>query len=349
MGVNGSKTVTLAAAPLTVGAYTVEAAGSGVTAVKTVQIVSTAGAIPSVTDTISAASLAAVPNTIAPNVPGSTTNRSSLRAVFQNSSNQAIQNVRVRFDFVPPKLGSGEQISTDTTIVYSDSNGVALAEYIAGARSSPTNGVQIRACYSRTDAELANGACPNYVQTNLTVASSPLAITLGDNNLMTKGNNSLTYVKLLDVAVADSAGYAVDGAVLSVSVDIGKYRKAASYDATSPNQIWCLNEDSNRNGFLDFGEDKNGSGTLEPRKADVVVSFFGSNKTDASGRATIRVEWAQNFATWLQYVVKVTTNVAGSEGTVEKAYTTQFLKDDEENGSFRIPQYGFVLDCANPD
>jgi hypothetical protein len=250
---------------------------------------------------------------------------------------------------------------------------------------------------------------------------------------MEKGNGGLTYIKDFDIAVADSAGYAVDGAVLSVSVDIRQYRKAPAFDAPG---VWCLNEDLNRNGFLDAGvdrntngvldkgeqdlngngvldagedlngngvldigedlnkngvldngeqdlnrtgildtnedlngnnvldanedlnrngvldlpefEDLNGNGKLEPRKADVVVYFPGSNKTDASGRAQIRVEWAQNFATWLRYVVKVTTSVAGSEGMVEKAFVTQYIKEDEEDGSFRIPQYGYKIDCTDP-
>ena len=349
VGPNGSNTVTLGAVPTTVGAYTVEATGSGVKVVKTVQVVSSAGAIPDVTDTISAASLAAVPNTIAPNVTGSTTNRSSLKAVFQNANNQAIQNVRVRFEIVPPGLGSGEQISTGSTVTLSDSKGEAFAEYIAGTRSSPTDGILIRACYGRTDAEIAGTACPQSVRTTLTVASSPLSITLGDDNTMETGNSDLTYIKDFDVAVADSAGYAISGAILSVSVDIPEYRKASAYKGV--NQIWCPNEDTNRNGSIDISplnEDVNGNGRLEPRKADVVVYFAGSNKTDESGRARVKVEWAQNFATWLKYKVKVTTSVAGSEGTVEKEFETQYLKEDEENGSFLIPQYGSVLDCSNP-
>ena len=349
MGDNGSKTISLAAVSSNAGTYSVEAAGSGVTASKTVQIVSpTGGTIPNVPPAtiFSAASLSASPNTIPPNVTGSNVNRTTLKAVFQDPSNQAIQNVRVRYEIVPPGLGAGEQISTGSTVAYSDVNGVALAEYIAGTRSSPTNGVLIRACYGRTDAELAAGACPNKVETNLTVATSPLSITLGTDNTMVKGNDDLTYVRDIDVAVADAAGYAVAGAVLSVSLDITDYRKATAYSALG---IWCPNEDLNRNGFLDAGEDINGNKSLEPRKADVIVSFAGSNKTDVYGRSKIRVEYAQNYATWLQYVVKVTTNVAGSEGKVEKAFVTQFLKEDEEDGSFRIPQYGFVLNCSSPN
>lgn len=350
-GATGTKTVSLLAVPSTAGSYSVEASGSGVTELKTVQIVSSDGTLPAVTDVISAASLAAVPNTIAPNASGSTVNRTSLRAVFQNFNNQAIQNVRVRFEIVPPGLGSGERISTGDTVAYSDTNGVAWAEYIAGSRSSPTNGVLMRACYGRTDAELAGGACPHSVQTRLTVASNPLSITIGDDNTMVKGNEGLTYIKDFDIAVADSAGYAITGAVLSVSVDIPEYRKASAYNSTGINQLWCLNEDTNRNGSMDtrpVNEDINGNGKLEPRKADVVVSFAGSNKTDESGRARIKAEWAQNFATWLKFKIKVTTSVAGSEGTVEKAFETQYLEEDKDNGAFHTPPYGSVLDCSNP-
>lgn len=355
MGDNGSATISLAAVSSTAGAYTVDAAGSGVTASKTVQVVSpTGGSIPDVppAKVFSAASLSASPNTIPPNVTGSTANRTTLKAIFQDPSNQAIKDVRVRFNIMSPSLGADERISTGTTIVYSDANGIASAEYISGSRSSPTNGVLIRACYGRTDTELENNACLNPVDTNLTVASSPLSISIGDDNTMETGNNGLTYIKDFDIAVADSAGYAITGAVLSVSVDILKYRKAASYDSTGDAQIWCLNEDTNRNGFVDalpINEDVNGNGKLEPRKADVVVYFAGSNKTDESGRARIKAEWAQNLATWLQYVVKVTTNVAGSEGKAEKTFVTQFIKEDEENGAFRIPQYGSVLNCSSPN
>lgn len=349
-GVTGSKTLSLAAVPPTTGRYTIEASGSGVTALKTVQIVSSSGSIPVVTEPISAASLAAVPNTIAPNASGATVNRSLLRAVFQNADNQAIQDVRVRFEIVEPGLGSGEKISTEDTVAYSDTNGVALAEYIAGSRSSPTNGVLIRACYGSTDAEVAAPTCPRWVQTSLTVASSPLSISIGDDNTMERGNDGLTYIKDFDVAVADSAGYPITGAVLSVSVDMPQYRKAAASGGMGG--IWCPNEDANRNGSIDslpVQEDVNGNGRLEPRKADVVVYFAGSNKTDENGRARIQAEWAQNFASWLQYTIKVTTNVAGSEGMVEKTFVTQFLEDDKDDGAFLLPQYGSVLDCSNPN
>lgn len=167
-------------------------------------------------------------------------------------------------------------------------------------------------CYGLTDAEIANGACPNFRIATMTVASQPLSITLGDNNELVKGANNLTYIKKFDIAVADAAGNAVPNAQISASVDLRSYGKGLY---ASP-RTWCRNEDLNRNGFLDADEilAGDGDGEISPRKADVVLSFIGDKTTGTNGRATIQVEYPMNVATWLQYAVKVTTSVAGSEG-----------------------------------
>ena len=342
---SGNATATLGAAPNAVGTYTVTAVGLGVTASRDIQVVGAGGGILDAVGVISSASLAITPNTISPNAVGGTANRAVLRVVFQNASNQAIKNVRVRFEIVPPGLGSGEQISTGTNVVYSDVSGVAVADYIAGTRSSPTNGVTIRACYGSTDADIA-GACTNSVTATMTVAGQPLSITLGDNNELEKGGNNLTYIKKFDVAVADAAGNAVANAIVSASVDITDYGKGLFVNP----RRWCPNEDTNRNGFLDAAEilTGDGNGILSPRKADVILSFLGTNTTAANGRATIQVEYQQNVATWLAYSVRVTTNVAGSEGTAVKSYVTNFVIGDDTNGSFLTPPYG-VNDCKTPN
>lgn len=352
--ITGNATATIAAAPSTAGVYTVQADGSGVTAQRDVQVISTTGGVPDAVGTISAASLAITPNTIPPNAAGSTTNRATLRALFQDPTNKAIKNVRVRFEILPPDLGAGEQISTGSAVIYTDQNGTASADYIAGTRASPTNGVQIRACYGATDADLAGGACPNFRIATMTVANEPLSITLGDNNKLATGNGGLTYIKNFDVAVADAAGNAIANAQISASVDLRIYRKATGIALVNDALTYtgtlylCPNEDTNRNGLLDAGEDVNGNGTLEPRKADVIISYVGGRTTGANGRTTIQVEYPQNVAYWIEYAVKVTTSVAGSEGVVEKAYLTQALKEDVEDGSFLRPPYGSGT-CNSPN
>ena len=343
--ISGNAIANLTSAPSVPGTYTVIGNSSGVTVTRDISVLSAGGgSIPGAVGTISAATLAIVPNTIPPNTSGSTTSRAGIRAVFQNGANQAIKNVRARFEIVPPVLGSGEQISNGSATIYSDANGEAVADYIAGTRSSPTNGVVIRVCYGNTDAEIANGACPNFRVATMTVASQPLSITLGDNNLLEKGQNELTYIKKFDIAVADSAGLAIPNANISASVDILEYGKGLYVGP----RIWCINEDSNRNGFVDVGEDVDGDGKLSPRKADIVLSYVGEKFTGANGRATIQIEYPQNVATWLYYAVKVTTSVAGSEGTVEKRYITSFVEGDDKNGSFLTPPYG-INGCATPN
>lgn len=350
----GTATANLSAAPTTVGTYTVVTAASGVTKSREIQIVGPTGSVPDAVGVISAASLAITPNTIAPNLNGATTNKAALRAIFQDASNRAIKNIRVRFEIVEPSLGAGEQVSTGSATVYTDQNGVATADYIAGTRSSPTNGVLIRACYALTDAAIANGACPDSRSATMTVANSPLSITLGDNNLLAAGANNLTYIKKFDVAVADAAGNAVSNAQISASVDLRYYRKALGIDVVgdaityTSTPFICLNEDTNRNGLLDAGEDVNSNGVIEPRKADVIISYVGGQVTGTNGRATIQVEYPQSVAYWIDYAVKVTTNVAGSEGSVEKLYLTQGLEGDVTNGSFRKPPYGSSA-CNSPN
>ena len=344
--VNGNATGNLAAAPATPGSYSIDVAALGLHSSRTVQVISGSGSgIPNATGPVSAASLAIVPNTISPNAPGSSTNRAALRAKFLNGANQAIQNMRVRFEITSPSLGPTEGLSTGNGVVFSDVNGEAIADYIAGTRSSPTNGVAIRACYGLDDASIANGACPNQVTGTLTVANQPLSVTLGDNNTLSRGNNSLTYIKQFDVAVVDAAGNAVSGAVISASVDITAYAKGPAFDGA---KVSCANEDTNRNGSIDTGEDVNGNGTLEPHKADIALSFLGSNTTGANGRMAFQVEYPQNVATWLAYTVRVTTNVEGSEGTVSKSFVTGFIEGDQANGSFRTPPYGAGA-CTSPN
>ena len=350
----GTASTTILAAPNVSGVYTVEGSGSGVKESREIQVISPSAGVPDAVGVISAASLAIAPNTITPNAAGSTTSRAALRAIFQDASNRAIKNVRVRFEIVEPSLGAGEQISTGSAIVYTDQNGVATADYIAGTRSSPTNGVVIRACYASTDAAIAGTACPTSQTATMTVASSPLSITLGDNNKLEKGNSELTYIKKFDVAVADAAGNAVANAQISASVDLRSYRKSTGIAVvnnaigyvTSP--AICANEDTNRNGLLDASEDINGNGKIEPRKADAIISYVGGQVTGANGRTVIQVEYPQSVAYWIDYAVKVTTNVAGSEGSVEKVYLTEALEEDVENGSFLKPPYG-AQGCTSPN
>jgi hypothetical protein len=112
---------------------------------------------------------------------------------------------------------------------------------------------------------------------------------------------------------------------------------------------WCVNEDANRNGQIELGEDINNTGAHEPRKADITLQAAGgTNRTDANGVIILQARYPQNVATWLAYTVKVSASVQGSEGTVSKRYITDAAQADAANGSFLTPPYGANPSCSSP-
>lgn len=373
------------AAPVTAGIYTISASGSGISAADyQLQVFSSAVPAAEIPDNV-APSLAASPNVLAVNTPGSTANKSTLRFLLLDASNSPIKNVRVRFDDITTGLAAvGATISSGSSTLYTDASGSVTVQYIAGQNSSPTNGVKIRACFSATDFASAS-ACPASVDATLTVAGQALAISIGDDNLLGAGPG--TYIKRFAVTVADSAGRAVASAPVDISVDLTHFGKGsfeyfymsgdtpvfplavvpssliASYpsDSTVPSptngRVWCANEDTNRNGNFDSSDinngsmDSNGQPTLEPRKSDLIVSYADPlvTTTNASGILEIKVEYSQRFATWLAYRVRVTANVSGSQGMAERLFVTSFIEGDEEDGgSFLEPPYGFSA-CNSPN
>ncbi len=384
-GLNGQAT-RIFTAPTAEGAYTISASGNGVLAADyQIQVFSASvptavipgGALPS---------LAASPNVLAINSPNSTANRSTLRFLFLDGTNSPIKNVRVRFSDITTGLPAvGASITSGAKVLYTDSSGSVSAQYISGQNSSPTNGVTVRACYSATD--FAENECPASVTATLTVAGQALAVSIGDDNLLAVGTG--TYIKQFTISVADSAGRAVPNAPVDISVDLTHYGKGlftspyyldptttttfslgvvpvsltGAYPSldTDPlgsplQRIWCPNEDTNRNGNVDAGEningsvDSNGQATLEPRKSDLLISYASPTvtTTNASGLLVIKVEYSQRFATWLAYNVRVTANVAGSQGMAERLFVTNFVEGDEKNGSFIDPPYG-MRSCRAPN
>jgi len=387
--VSGNKVFTFKA-PATVGSYDIVVKGLGVSTPKTIEVVTTSGSGKSVVPddvVISSASLNPLPTSILANATGSTTNRSKLSAKFLTTGNAAIPNMRVRFVIVEPSLGSGEKISTEVATVYSDASGTAEADYIAGTRTSPTNGVTVRACYKRTDFTPTEECLTSSqsVTANLTVAGTPLSISITDDNATEKGLGGIAYLKRFLIQINDASGLAVKDAIVSASVDITHYGKGifwstAYRDVDIPTirdihtdyfpetrrenyvqtlsssiiapanseKIWCINEDWNRNGFRDGQEDWNGDGILQPRKAEIIVSYVNGNKTDANGQMLVQISYGQNMGRWLAYTLRATTGVAGSEGDASKSYVTDVLAADVSNGSFLTPPFGSKA-CNQPN
>lgn len=381
--------------PSTSGIYSVNATGSGTqSAPLQLTVLANGSSVPPATIPNGIApSLAASPNVLPVNSVGSTANKSVVRFLLLDANDNPVKNVRVRFDDLTtglPKIGAS--IASGNTTLYTDASGQANTQYISGQNASRTNGVTVRACYKATDFIDLND-CPDFVEVNLTVAGQALAISIGDDNLLQSTNGM--YIKRFAVTVADSAGRAVANVPIALSVDITHYQKGSFGTATLElssveplgateassmtdfptggigGNVWCPNEDANRNGNVDpttvfqttnagvpagrgenynLSVDENGQPTLEPRKADILVSYDDPTQTstDATGVLIIRAQYSQRFGTWLAYRVRVTAAVSGSQGTAERLFVTDVLQSDVANGSFRTPPYG-TQRCIDAD
>lgn len=309
-------------APAAAGTYDINATIAGDTDSQTLQVQATS-TVPSVTTPIASASVSANPSVVAVNTAGGTANRAEIRALFLAAGNVPIPNVRVTFDLDgdPQAIGGSFTAGGNGQILYTDANGVVTTAYVPGTRSSPTDGVSIRACYGTTDTDPNLLTCATNAKRSLTVTSEPLSVTIGTNAQIIV--NTLTYTKQFVVTVVDSSGAAKPDVNIVASVDLPNYRKGAyaiSGSWVKTSDTICRNEDKNRNGVLESGEDDtadgngNNSGTLEPRKADVSVSLL-STKTDSKGSVVLEVTYPQDRGSWVDAVITVTASgIAGTEG-----------------------------------
>lgn len=345
-------------APTTPGAYAITAVGGGVTTVTTVTIPTGSSTIPAVTTTVSSATFTANPSVVTVNTSGSTANRAELRALFQAADNSPIKNIRVRFD-MNGDTTTGGTIGSGTSLVYSDESGYATTSYYPGTRSTGTNGLVLRACWDYAD--FASTACPNSKTVALTLVSNPLAISIGTDATLSEGPDLLTYIKRFVVLVVDASGAPVSGVDIVPSIDLVNYYKGFysagtsawtsfhyvnTTNTTAAGRVACLNEDLDRDGLLDTGEDRNGNGTLEPRKSDVAIKITSSSsKTDASGQVVLQIEYAKSFSTWLDYRISVSATGVVSPPATYFGNLTAFATDFSTvstSPAFQFSPYGRV-------
>ena len=372
-GVNGDFEFAYTA-PATSASYDVSATAGGSSDSQSLQV-QAASTIPPVAGAIASASVSASPSVVGTNLVNASTNRSEIRALFLGSNNLPIKNVRVRFDLDGDLASIGGSFTTGSTTLYTDINGVTTTSYVPAARSSPTNGVTVRACYYKSDTEAAADpydasgkvtVCANASRVTLTVTSEPLGVSIGTNELIIV--NELTYVKKFVVTVVDSAGVAKPDVNIAVSVDLPQYRKGY-YDFVGDrwvkilvpgvppvvgDQAVCANEDTNRNGVLETGEDSNGSGRLDPGKSDVSVSLL-QTKTRSDGTVELQLQYAKSFGSWVD--AKITVAASGVSGTEGRAtylvapvpVDAASLKNKDVAPAYAVSPYGFAPSCTNPN
>jgi hypothetical protein len=340
-------------APTAVASLEITATAGGVSVTQPITVASGTGTIPPAMVTVRSPSLSASPSVVSVNT-STTNNRAELRALFVGDGNVRVKNVRVRFDLNGDANNVGGTITSGTNVVYSDDTGVAAAAYVPGAKSSPGNGgLTVRACWSESDFPL--GACPNTSLVTLDVVDQPFSISPpGFNNLIEIGPSGLDYVKRYVIQVSDNVGNAKAGVQVSASVDLTRYFKG-EWQVVGDKWVKvsrgsCDNEDLNRNGVNEIYEngaveDANGNKTLDPQRASVVLSFEGSNVTNASGQVVLKIAYPQSLASWFEFNIQVTASgVGGTESRSSFSGVLPVLaaavSDTDVEPAFRLAPYG---------
>jgi hypothetical protein len=270
-------------APANPGTVEVLATAAGDQRTQTVTVSAASAGVAPAPEVPQSASVTPTPSVVTVNSPGSTTNQVELRVLVIGAGNRPIPRVRVRFDLAGNPTNTDGVVSWVGDYAYSDENGIARGTFTPGQRSSPTNGVVIRACYDVADfGSGPGGACdgvPLAATTTLTVSSEALAVNIRTNELIKSGAAELTYIKEFVVMVVDAAGQAKPDVQITPSVDLtGYYKGYFAWDETAgqwlryatlagdENYVWngtnwvknagdpvCPNEDVNRNGVREAG------------------------------------------------------------------------------------------------
>jgi hypothetical protein len=271
----------------------------------------------------------------------------TLTATVRDAAYNLVKGATVQFS-IQTDTTSG---SLDADSGVTDSLGRVSTVYNSTSQPSSLNGVTIRASIPGT------GISEIIV---LTVGDSSLSINLGMATRI-ESPNTATYRYPGAVQVSDSAGNPVAGARVTLKLDAESYDKGfridtmafstVSDDSTFSTFITngflsCMNEDGNRNGILDAGEDFNGDGLLQPGIPATVTPLV---TTDEFGNAAFDVVYPKDYANWIQVKLIATAEVSGTESTSAIRFIPPMSQEDEQSPPGSTSPFGTATSCNNPN
>ena len=289
------------------------------------------------------------------NVPasvGTTTGSSTLTATVYDSSNNPIGGVPVAFSIVTPSSG-GETVlpviaTTASTTTSSLGLGQAIASFTSGSLASGSAGIKIRASVAGTTVQ--TGTSPSGSDAIIIIGGVAGSIAFGRATVITTLNDA-TYSYPMSVLVADSAGAAVSGAVVSLSVFPIAWSTgvttACAYDGDNGKNMGTFwTEDINENLYLDPGEDGKrtyylkgtyyGTDATDAGTADGYITPTNSAAgtvpstvtTDSNGAATFNLNYPKQSAIWTIVRLRGTTMVSGTETRAELIFRLPAMDAD---------------------
>jgi len=237
-----------------------------------------------------------------------TSEQSAITAIVRDAAGNLVKSQVIDFsltDITGGTLSAGQAVT--------DSAGQAQTFYTASTVTSATEGV-------RLDATVQGTVVTDSVL--LTVARREQFLSIGTGNEIFEPNSAQYRVEYA-IQVTDSQGNGVAGATTQVSVLSDFYMKGfrafpiGGSGWTTTVTAVCADEDVNRNGILDAGEDFNSSVRIEANNIATVsaqVTGGGTLVTDQNGFGFVDLFYPQEYAYYLLVTLQATVaDVTGTE------------------------------------
>ncbi|NNF16229.1 MAG: Ig-like domain-containing protein [Gammaproteobacteria bacterium] len=277
------------------------------------------------------------PFTVSPN------SQSAITAIVRDPDGNLVKNVSVEFQLSDI---TGGTLSVPSAVT--DSIGRAQTFYTSSSQTSSVNGVRITGLVASAPA--INDAVL------LTVAGREVFFTFGTGNSILEPNPAQYQVPYV-VQVTDADGRPVTGVDVSMSVVSVKYIKGF-WCPDNINDLWyvvvaerCDDEDVNRNGILDPGEDINSNLRIEA--GNIATITPGSFTSDDNGFGFIDLYYPQEYGGFLEVEMQARASVQGTEFSEKSVFLVSVIADDVNSldksppGLNTVPA-GFVPQAACP-
>jgi hypothetical protein len=255
--------------------------------------------------------------------------QSLITAIVRDAAGNLVTGANIVFEL--QDVTGGRLLSAAAT---TDANGQATTTYEASSTTSAIDGVVITGTVQGT--AIANSVA-------LTVAQREVFISIGTGNELFEPN-SAQYRKEFIVQVTDAQGIGVEGVTVQVGILSDNYYKGFwqfDFLATTWVRVQtagpCADEDTNRNGQLDFfpnvpmDEDVNLSGRIEAGNIATAVSQTsgtGTFVTGTGGFGVVDVYYPQDHATWVDVTLEAKTSVQGTETASASSFRLDILAED---------------------
>ena len=245
--------------------------------------------------------------TVIPASIGDAKNSVTLIAEVTNAKNQVVSGAPVLFSIVSP-TGGGEYVSP--AIAFTDASGIATSVFTSGSLVAGADGVVVKA-------ELINIDASDTV--SIRISGQALSLAIGRSTEVLTDYEETMYQLPMTVLVTDANGSPVQQTQVSLNLWPSDYR-TGFWQPTQNNNEECIpivegsrpNEDVNKNGINDEGEDINLDGQLTPASS-AAGQVPATLTTDENGVASFYIIYPKTSACWIVDELSASTVVSGTE------------------------------------